>query len=114
MTSPPLRCLYFLEPQQLFPFHQSLVLRGWQRSGGFFLTRGWLLLENGWHAAAFLEAVHGRRSVPPFVLLNFILLLLLQFSRTPLCCGYFPGLCAKTFLKLMDSGEHQEQPSLMF
>lgn len=69
---------------------------------------------NGWHAAAFLEAVHGRRSVPPFALLNFILILLLQFSRTPLCCSYYPNLYAKTFLKLMYFGEHQQQPSLVF
>lgn len=113
MTSAPFRCLHFFKPQQLFPLHQSLVLCGWQRSGGFFFTWGWLLLENGWHAAAFLKAVHGR-SVPPFVLLHFILLFFLQFSRTPLCCSYFPGLYAKTFLKLMYFGEHQEQSSLVF
>lgn len=56
MTSPPFRCLHFFKPQQLLPLHQSRVLCGWQRSGGFFLTRGWLLLENDWHAAAFLNS----------------------------------------------------------
>lgn len=114
MTSPPFRCLYFFKPRQLFPLHQLLVLCGWQRSGGFFLSRGWLLVEKGWHAAAFLKAMHGRRSVPPFVLLNFILLLLLQFSRPLLCCSCFLGLYAKTFHKLMYFGEHQVQPSLVF
>lgn len=113
MSSPPSRCLRFFKPQQLFPLRQFLVLCGWQRSGGFFLTRGWLLLENDWHAAASLKAVHGR-SVPSFVLLHFIPLLLLQFSRAPLCCSCFPDLYAKTFLKLMYFGEHQEQPSLVF
>lgn len=93
MTSPPFRCLHFFKPQQLFLLHQSLVLCGWQRSGGFSLTRGWLLLGNDWHAAAFLKAVHGR-SVPPFVLLLFILILLLQFSRTPFVLWLFSwSLC---------------------
>lgn len=93
MTSPPFRCLHFFKPQQLVPLHQSLVLCGWQRSGGFSLTRGWLLLGNDWHAAAFLKAVHGR-SVPPFVLLLFILILLLQFSRTPFVLWLFSwSLC---------------------
>ncbi|KAJ7410207.1 sugar phosphate exchanger 2-like protein [Pitangus sulphuratus] len=36
------------------------------------------------------------------------------FSRTTLCCSYYPALYAKTFLKLTYFGEHQQQPSLVF
>lgn len=88
-----------------------------------FLTQHWLLVENCWHASAFLKAEHRThvgRSVPsasPFVLLNFILLLSLRFSRTALYCSYYPGFYVNTFLKLtyfVHPGEHQQQPHLVF
>lgn len=88
-----------------------------------FLTQGWLLVENCWHASAFLEAAHGshvRRSVPsasPFVLSSCVLLLSLRFSRAALCRSYCPAFYAKTFPELtyfVHPGERQQQPNLVF
>lgn len=107
MISPPLRCLFLQQTSTTLSLTSVPCFVWVAKIWRVFLTQGWLLVENCWHASAFLEAAHRshvRRSGPsasPFVLLNFILFLSLQFSRAALCRSYYLAFYAKTFLKLM-------------